>query len=78
MDRTVRRKRFDMVASLHPGLLPSAPDLGTGIHAKADTIIEFCSTLAPLASGRVDKLLDTPEFARKHSSALLSAVAGGQ
>ena len=78
MNRTVSRKRFDTVAGIHPGLVPAKPDVGTGIHGKADTIIDFVSALSPLASGRVEQLPDTPEFARKHSSALLSAVSGGQ
>ena len=75
--RTVRRRRLMNITAMHPGLWPPAPDLGTGMHG-TDIAVDFASTLAPIANGRVSKLADAPEFERKHASALLSAVAGGQ
>ena len=58
--------------------LPLAPDIGASVHGREEFIIDFASTLAPVANGKVDQMGDTPEFAKKHSSPLLSAVAGGQ
>ena len=66
------------MAALHPGVIPTRPDIGAGLQGKRDFIVEFANVLAPLASGKVDTLVSAPEFARKHSSALLSAAAGGQ
>ena len=78
MNRTVRRGRFSKVAALHHGLLPSTPDVGSDTLGKQGFIVEFASTLAPVANGKTDCVASAPEFARKHASALLSAAAGGQ
>ena len=77
MSRTVRRRRFEQVASLHQGIISTRPDVGAGLQGKRDFIVEFANVLAPLASCKEDTLVSAPEFARKRSSALLSAAAGG-
>ena len=78
MARTIRRRRFNAVANMHGGLIPPRPDVGVTYHGKKEFIVEFSSTLSPIACGKVDKLAEAPEFERKHASALLSATAGGQ
>ena len=78
MADTVRRHRLEKVASHHPNLIPNTPDIGASKHGASDIILEFSNILAPLAGGKVAKLVDTPEFLRKHASSLLSAAVGGQ
>ena len=78
MRRSVRRGRLNKVAAIHPDLVPARLDKGTSVNGKKDIIIDVTNILAPLVGGRKASLQDTPEFERKHASALLSAASGGQ
>ena len=78
MRRTVRRLRFSAVAEMHPGLIHSRADVGSGLSEKGYVVIDFANILQPLAAGRTAALVDAPEWCRKHDSSLLSAVTGGQ
>ena len=75
---TVRHNRFLAVAEQLPGLIPDRADTVSGLSDNFYVILDFVSALSSLATGKVDKLKDTPEWERKHSASLLSAATGGQ
>ena len=78
MKQTVRRMRLAEIATHHPGLILTRTDVGDGTAPDGALVVDFANIICSVTTGKIGDLKDTPEWCKKKSASLLSAVAGGQ
>ena len=76
--RAVRRWRLQRIAKDLPGLMPVSNDLDDEWMTGSSAVIDLSHITSRLATGKVSKLRQTPEWNRSHAPSLLSATTGGQ